>query len=219
MSTAVNNKKRGAPGSSSEQPASKLPALSARAETESSPTRGAPSTAVAPPTAAAALPRGPSRANLNYLADWSALVAKGLENLVSVTFAPDFPVKDEHVTQIVEAAGPKLVELTLGCNNTGNGYCVTDAAVRLVAQRCPNLRTLQLKSCTGITDAAFLAVLSSLTKLQKLACTGNDRVAGEATRLHGTPACVSAWLAAQQRSRTMHTASFSSRPLFAQQAS
>ncbi|MFH1110180.1 MAG: hypothetical protein V1790_13455, partial [Planctomycetota bacterium] len=45
---------------------------------------------------------------------------------------------------------------------------LTDAAVRAVAEHCPNLESLSVRFCEQFTDAAVMAVAEQCSKLQSL---------------------------------------------------
>ena len=67
---------------------------------------------------------------------------------------------DADVVKFALAAGRELRQLNLkGCRR------VTDAALRTLAQRCPNLCHLTLTDCTGVTDAGVTEIAQHCPKL------------------------------------------------------
>ncbi|KAG2435265.1 hypothetical protein HXX76_007343 [Chlamydomonas incerta] len=133
----------------------------------------------APPAAPA--PRLPHK--FRQLAKPDALEAMLKEErsgcVTAVTFGQDFGVRDDHIRQLAQAAGPQLTELRLGSSDTGEGVWLTDAAVDVIARRCKNLEVLQLAACINISNKAFATICSGLPKLRELHVTGHDRRTGE----------------------------------------
>lgn len=77
---------------------------------------------------------------------------------------------------LVEAVGPQLTALQLGCSETGNGSFLTNAAAAAVARRCgPGLTRLRLASVTGMSGSAFGQLARALPGLEELHFTGHDR--------------------------------------------
>ncbi|KAG2495298.1 hypothetical protein HYH03_006570 [Edaphochlamys debaryana] len=98
--------------------------------------------------------------------------------ITSVTFGRDFNIRDKHLDQLSRATGRQLTELRLGSSDTGDGVWVTESVVSLIVRRCPNLRVLQLESCTQLGNASFNAIIEGLPLLEELHITGHDRTSG-----------------------------------------
>ncbi|CAJ2502415.1 Uu.00g098090.m01.CDS01 [Anthostomella pinea] len=113
----------------------------------------------------------------NWDEDWAR--EKVRNDVTEVYFGSNFNIRDVHISAIASSGFcEKLRKVQFGDDDTGIGSSISDAAIKQLAQACPQLLEVNFTSAVALSDAALLALVEHCPQLTSINVCGNDKIKG-----------------------------------------